>query len=234
MNLTKRGFVRLKMANLKAFRVLNKKLGFEYDIIIKIIALCKIWGEIMNIVSPIKNRKQLEAMKSFLKGKDIRDYLMFMVGISSALRISDILKLKVKDIWDGKKPTEFIMLNEKKTGKPKRFPITKNLSKAIMQFMKEYDLEQDDFIFQSRKGDKKAITRSHAAYILSNAADYVGIKEPISTHSMRKSWGYWAYKSGVSLALIMEALNHSSIANTRKYLGITQEDLDNVYMNLNL
>ena len=62
----------------------------------------------------------------------------------------------------------------------------------------------------------------------------VGIKEPISTHSMRKTWGYWAYKSGTSLALIMEALNHSSITNTRKYLGITQDDLDNVYMSLNL
>lgn len=173
-------------------------------------------------------------MKSFLKGKDVRDYLMFMVGISSALRISDILALRVKDIWDRKKPQEFIMLNEKKTGKAKRFPITKNLNKAILQFMKEYNLEQDDYVFQSRKGKNKPITRQQAAFILSHAGDYVGIKEAISTHSMRKTWGYWAYKSGVSLALIMEALNHSSISNTRKYLGITQDDLDDVYMNLNL
>nr|WP_274596921.1 site-specific integrase [Clostridium beijerinckii] len=196
--------------------------------------MCKIRGKIVNTVNPIRDKKQLEAMKSFLKGKDTRDYLMFMVGISSALRISDILRLRIKDIWTGRKPQEFIMLNEKKTGKAKRFPITKNLNKAIFQFMKEYDLEQEDYVFQSRKGNKKPITRSHAAYIISNAADYVGIKEPISTHSMRKSWGYWAYKSGVSLALIMEALNHSSIANCRKYLGITQDDLDDVYMSLNL
>lgn len=188
----------------------------------------------MNTVNPIRDKKQLEAMKGFLKGKDTRAYLMFMVGISSALRISDILRLKTKDIWTGKKPQEFIMLNEKKTGKAKRFPITKNLNRAILQFMKTYDLEQDEYLFQSRKGNKKPITRQHAAYILSQAGDYVGIKEPISTHSMRKTWGYWAYKSGVSLALIMEALNHSSIANTRKYLGITQEDLDDVYMSLNL
>ena len=100
--------------------------------------------------------------------------------------------------------------------------------------MGKYNLERDDYIFQSRKGDKKPIARQHAAYILSQAGDYVGIKEPISTHSMRKTWGYWAYKSGVSLALIMQALNHSSISDTRKYLGITQDDLDNVYMSLNL
>lgn len=173
-------------------------------------------------------------MKSYLKGKNIRDYLLFMVGISSALRISDILNLKVKDIWDGKKPTSFIYLNEKKTGKAKRFPITKNLEKAIILFMKESKYEQEEYIFQSRKGNNKPITRQRASTIISTSADYIGIEEPISTHSMRKTWGYWAYKSGVSLALIMEALNHSSIANTKKYLGITQEDLDYVYMNLNL
>lgn len=188
----------------------------------------------MNTVSPIRDKKQLEAMKSFLKGKDVRDYLMLIVGISSALRISDILRLKVKDVWDGRKPQEFIILKEKKTGKVKRFPITKNLNKAIVLFMKEYDLDQDDYVFRSRKGNNKPITRQQAAHILSEAADYVGIKEPISSHSMRKTWGYWAYKSGISIALIMEALNHSSITNCRKYLGITQDDLDNVYMLLNL
>lgn len=188
----------------------------------------------MNTVNPIRDRKQLEAMKGFLKGRSTRDYLMFMIGISSALRISDILKLKVKDVWDGKRPTEFISLNEKKTGKAKRFPVTKNLYKAIILFMNKYEYEQEDFLFQSRKGNGEVITRQRAAKILSEAADYVGIKEPISTHSMRKTWGYWAYKSGVNIALIMEALNHNSIASTKKYIGITQEDLNDVYMSLNL
>lgn len=188
----------------------------------------------MNTVNPIRDKKQLEVMKNYLKGKNIRDYLMFMIGISSALRISDILKLKVKDVWDGKRPVEFIILKEKKTNKLKRFPISKNLNKAILLFMKEYDLEQEEFILKSRKGENTPVTRQQAAHIISLAADYVGIKETISTHSMRKTWGYWAYKSGVSLALIMEALNHSSISNTRKYLGITQDDLDDVYMSLNL
>lgn len=187
----------------------------------------------MNVVSPIKDKKQIEMMKLYLKEKSKRDYLMFVVGISSALRISDILKLNVKDVWDGKKTKEFIYLNEEKTGKYKRFPITENLQKAIKDYIKEYNPQEDDYLFTSRKGDKP-ITRQHAALILSRAGDFVGIKEPISTHSMRKTWGYWAYKSGVSLALIMDVLNHSSISNTKKYLGITQEDLDDVYLNLNL
>lgn len=187
----------------------------------------------MNTVSPIRDKKQIEMMKLYLKEKSIRDYLMFMVGISSALRISDILKLKVSSVWDGKKPTTYISLYEKKTGKYKKFPISENFQKAIKEYIKEYNPSQEDFLFFSRKGDKP-ITRQQASLILSTAGDYIGIKEPINTHSMRKTWGYWAYKSGVSLAHIMEALNHSSIANTKKYLGITQEEMDDIYMNLNL
>ena len=141
----------------------------------------------MNTVNPIRDRKQLEAMKGFLKGGSTRDYLMFMIEISSALRISDILKLKVKDVWDGKRPTEFISLNEKKTEKAKRFPVTKNLYKAIILFMNKYEYEQEDFLFQSRKGNGEVITRQRVATILSEAVDYVGIKEPITTHSMRKT-----------------------------------------------
>lgn len=234
LNLTQCYYVRLRIAISEVYKDFYGKADIEYDTIAEMLILCKIGGEVVNTVSPIRDKKQIEVMKSFLKARDIRNYLLFMVGISSALRISDILKLQVSDIWDGRKPKEFIMLNEKKTGKSKQFPITKNLNKAIIEFMKEYDLKLDDYIFQSRKGNKKAITRQHAAYILSEAGDYIGIKEPISTHSMRKTWGYWAYKSGVSLVLIMEALNHSSIASTKKYLGITQDDLDNVYMALNL
>lgn len=187
----------------------------------------------VNIVSPIRDKKQIELMKMYLRDKSKRDYLLFLVSISSALRISDILKLKVEDVWDGRRPKKFIVLNEEKTGKYKRFPITENLQKAIKEYMKEYRPNQGDWLFFSRKGNK-AITRQQASNILSQAGEYVGIKEPINTHSMRKTWGYWAYKTGASLAHIMEALNHSSIANTKKYLGITQEELDDIYLNLNL
>lgn len=192
----------------------------------------------MNTVQPLRDKKDIEKMKSYLKDRNPRDYLMFMIGISSALRISDILELKVSDVWDGKKPKTHIDVREKKTGKRKRFAISPNLEKAIREYVKSSQLTQDDYLLTSNKpdefGNPKAISRQQAHDILSNAADWIGIKDPVSTHTMRKTWGYWAYKSGVSLALIMEALNHSSIANTKKYLGITQDDLDEVYINLNL
>lgn len=192
----------------------------------------------MNTVQPLRDKKDIQRMKNYLKEKNPRDYLMFMIGISSALRISDILRLKVSDVWDGKKVKTHIDIREKKTDKSKRFAISPNLEKALREYIKSNKLSQEDYLIISNKldkdGNKRAISRQQAHDIISNAADWVGIKDPTSNHTMRKTWGYWAYKSGVSLALIMEALNHSSIANTKKYLGITQDDLDELYISLNL
>lgn len=189
----------------------------------------------MKVVHPIRDIKQLEAVKAYLRGKNKRDYLLFMVGISSALRISDILKLELNQVWDGKKPKKFIEVNEKKTGKYKRFPITPNLAKGIKEYMKEYpDKSQEDYLFASRKGRNHSISRQYAATILNEACDMVGVKERFGTHGMRKTWGFFAFKKGISLDYICIALNHSSIAETKRYLGILQEDLDNLYLEINL
>ena len=115
----------------------------------------------LKVVHPIREIKQLEAVKGYLRGKNKRDFLLFMVGVSSALRISDILKLKVKQVWDGKKPVAFIEINEKKTGKYKRFPITPNLAKAVKEYVKEYPNKiQEDYLFTSRKGINKPISQT--------------------------------------------------------------------------
>ncbi|MEH7076225.1 site-specific integrase [Neobacillus drentensis] len=186
------------------------------------------------MVSPIREKKQLEAVKGYLRGRNKRDFLLFMVGISSALRISDILRLKVKDVWNGKKPVEYVDLHEKKTGKYKRFPVTPNLNKAIKEYMAEYNGNPDDYLFVSRVGKNKPISRQYANMMLNEACDMVGITEPFGSHGMRKTWGYWAFKGGISLDYVSIALNHRSIAETKRYLGLLQEDLDNIYLQVNL
>ena len=62
----------------------------------------------------------------------------------------------------------------------------------------------------------------------------VGVIENVGTHTLRKTWGYWAWKNGVPLQIIMEVLNHSSIIVTKRYLGITQDEINEAYMRLNL
>ncbi len=188
----------------------------------------------MKTVGPIRDKRQIELVKMYLKNKNIRDYLMFVMGINCNLRIGDLLRLKVSDVWKGRKCNEYIELSEQKTGKFKKVKINESMERAIKEYIKEVAPKKEDFLFKSTRGKNKPISRQQAHYILSTAGDYCGLEEPLAPHSLRKTWGYWAWKNGISLVLIMEALNHSSISITKRYLGITQEDIDNVYINLNL
>lgn len=92
----------------------------------------------------------------------------------------------------------------------------------------------DDHIFKSREGVNSPITRQQALNILKGAAFAVGIKDIVGTHTLRKTWGYHAWKSGFSPALIMETLNHSNLSVTKRYLGIQQDDINDLYDSLNI
>ena len=175
-------------------------------------------------------------MKKYLKEKSTRDYCLFVLGINSGLRISDLLNLQVKDVVDDSgKLKDRIHLIEQKTGKAKDFPISSTAAKAIKDNLSLLSVkEPTSCLFPSRKGTS-AITRVQAWRILNDAAVHSGLdKDAIGTYTMRKTFGYHAYKKGMDITVIQKLLNHSSTAVTLSYIGITRDDLDNVYLNLNL
>ena len=182
----------------------------------------------MELVEPIRNKKQIETLKKYLKGQDIRNYLLFVLGINSGLRISDLLKLTIEDVQN----KERITIREQKTGKLKDFPIGETCKKAINEYLKTTGITRGT-LFISRKGGKP-ITRVQAYRILSEAAKTIGIIEPIGTHTLRKTFGYFAYINGTDITRIQRLLNHSTPSVTLSYIGITKEELDNVYISLNL
>lgn len=182
----------------------------------------------MKIVEPIRDKKKIDSMKRYLKGKNVRDYVLFVLGINSGLRISDLLNLQVEDV-QGK---ERIRLKEKKTGKTKDFPLSDSSRKIIDDYLKTTKLSAGP-LFPSRKGSA-AISRVQAYLIVNEAADAVGIKDAVGTHTLRKTFGYWAYQQGIDITRIQQLLNHSSPGVTLRYIGITREELDSVYINLNL
>ncbi|WP_025843746.1 site-specific integrase [Brevibacillus agri] len=187
----------------------------------------------MELVQPIRDEKKIKAMvKVLLSNK--RDLLLFILGINSGLRISDILNMKVSDVIDEKgKPKQYYELKEEKTGKYKRFPFGERIQKAIMDYLKDYNGDRDRPLFASRKGNK-AISRQQAWQILNDAAKAVGIEDNIGTHTLRKTFGYHAYRSGVDIAILQKIFNHSAPSVTMRYIGITQDEIDNVYINMNL
>jgi integrase len=185
----------------------------------------------LEFVEPIRDRKRIEAMKEILKASNIRNYVLFTMGINSGLQISDLLNLKVKDVFDGKNIRERITVREGNTGKTKNFLISDTVDKAL----KEYDVSSmsiDAFLFPSQKGVQR-ISRIQAYRILNAAAKTLNM-DNIGTHTLRKTFGYHAYLAGIDISRIMEQLNHFSQKETLKYIGISRDEIDEIYLNLNL
>ena len=188
----------------------------------------------MEFVQPIRDKKQIEAIKKILKAANLRDFALFVLGINSGLRISDLLKLKVSDVMDEHNVLkDRINLREQKTGKVKEFPLGATTVKALKEYLGTREVSPEAVLFPSRKGGG-ALTRQQAYNILNDAARAIGIKEQIGTHTLRKTFGYWAYKAGVDITRIQKLLNHSSPSITLAYIGITRDELDNIYLSLNL
>lgn len=188
----------------------------------------------MEFVQPIKDKKKLEAIKKVLKADSLRNYAVFILGINSGLRISDLLSLKVSDVLDEKnRLKDRVIIKEKKTGKNKEFPFGNTTKVALKEYLNSFEYASHMYLFPSKKGGL-SLSRQQAYRIINDAARAVGIKERIGTHTLRKTFGYWAYQQGVDITRIQKLLNHSAPSVTLAYIGITQEELDNVYLTLNL
>lgn len=185
----------------------------------------------MNLVQPIRNKRDIERMKKALGNP--RDRLLFVFGINSSLRISDILKLTVGDV----RGKDMLTLREQKTGKAKKFPMNQSIVAAVKTLVPS-DSPAESLLFPSRKGcpngHVKPISRVQAYRVLNEAARRAGIDCEIGTHTLRKTFAYHAYKAGADLSVLQSVLNHSSQRETLKYIGIVQDDIDNVYIAINL
>lgn len=178
----------------------------------------------MNFVEPIRKKEDLEEMKSYLRKSGERDYILFVCGIYSTLRISDLLPLKKKDFLG-----EHLLLVEKKTQKKKKIYISAKLRRELKPYLLK--LKDDDHLFKSQKGHNKPITRTTAYRILSTAGEACGLKR-IGTHSMRKTFGYQYYQKTKNLAVLQELFSHSSEAITLRYIGINQDMLDKAFKDI--
>ncbi|GIN93272.1 site-specific recombinase [Siminovitchia terrae] len=171
-------------------------------------------------VQPIRSLEKINDMKwSLKKWCGERDYILFLLGINAGLRISDLLELKVKEI----KGKQSIIIREGKTKKPRTIYLT-NIYEELNDYIS--GLGDSGWLFPSRKG-MRPITRIQAYRQLNKAARMVDIENGIGTHTMRKTFGYWHYKQFKDVAELQNILNHSHPKITLKYIGITDEQIEN-------
>ncbi|ECD6517262.1 site-specific integrase [Salmonella enterica subsp. enterica] len=185
----------------------------------------------MEYVHPIRDNRIVEAMKELLKEKNERDYILFLIGINTGFRVSDILKLTVKDV----KNLDYIRRREIKTGKNRRAPINDELKRALKKYIKGKD--DKEYLIKSRQRDKdgnqKAIDRSRAYVIIREAAIDCGFRDTVGTHTMRKTFAYRHYRKHNNLAALKKILNHDTEEYTMAYIGLEDDYLERTIMELN-
>lgn len=188
----------------------------------------------MNTTHPIRDKHDVRRLAEHcLEQNKLRNHALIVLGVHTALRIGDLLSLKWDDVYDFEKGCVFphITITEAKTGKKKTIAINHAIVSALSRLAKQVALENHAVIENPRTG--KAISRVQAYRIIRSAAEAVAIGR-VSCHSLRKTFGYHAWKDGAPLAVIMEIYNHSSFAVTRRYLGVAQDDKNEVYLGLKL
>ncbi|MBA7591279.1 Tyrosine recombinase XerD [subsurface metagenome] len=191
----------------------------------------------MNEVQPIRDKKKIRAIKGNLKRRDPRGFLLFTMGINTGLRISDILKLKVEDVKERSgEIKEFLDLSEKKTRKPRHIYINDEVENALEYYFDKtrlYDL--DRYLFTALDSKKNVpIGRVGVWKIINKWCREVGIKGRVGTHTLRKTAGYQMRMAGVSLELIQEVLGHQNMQITKRYIGITNDEVTRVLKNFNI
>lgn len=155
----------------------------------------------MNVVEPIRSKRDLRKIEAILRKQSLRDLLFFTIGTNCGLRISDILNLDVSDV----RGKQYINIVERKTGKPKRFPINAKLKPMFEKFTQGRELHEPLFlsVFNNR------MERTQCYRIINDACKKAGIEYKIGTHTLRKTFGYHHYQKYRDVAKDFQSFNTS-------------------------
>lgn len=176
-----------------------------------------------------------EIEQYFLTKSQLRNRAMFAIQRFAGYRISEVLSLKIKDLFtpDGNMVGKVWVSpsNMKKNGDRMAIPVHDRMEEAVMQHVEQLR-EQDGFsrdwyIFQSRKGDNKPITNVQAIRILKKATNALNIYDRVGTHSMRKTFGMRVYENtGHDIRATQKAFGHKNVETTLHYIGADTEKIN--------
>ncbi|MGO3848687.1 MAG: tyrosine-type recombinase/integrase [Pseudoalteromonas prydzensis] len=182
---------------------------------------------------PIKNTADINAVHRVLtRWGNVREAECFIIGCNFALRVGDLLKIKLEQV-----KSDTIILNEQKTGKQREITINNNAKSAIDRLINWYQLQnvEPTYLFQATgnraKKLSKPITARYLNMKLAAASEALQLGLSLSSHSMRKSFGYNAYVSGVDVRYLQILFNHRTELQTLTYIGISKKTISDVYLN---
>jgi len=178
-------------------------------------------------VEPVKELKDIKMIKKILQDKP-RDLCLFVLGINTNLRASDLLKIKVSQV-SHLQPEDELTLKETKTGKARRINLNKVVINSIQRLLSSTDYNDQDHLFTGQRGQ---LTVSSVNRLVKQWAGAINLKGNYGAHTLRKTWGYHqriTFQRGVPE--LMVAFNHSSQRETLEYLCIQPEEIKSLYLN---
>ena len=177
-----------------------------------------VWSDAMNLI------------RKLAKDENFKMSLLIALGCFTGLRISDILALR----WEQILSTEEFTIIEKKTGKKRVLRLNSQLQQHIQECYEHIKpISVKSPILVSQKGTVFSIQRINV--ILKEIKRKYRLKvKNFSCHSLRKTFGRQVYNmnsenSELALVKLMELFNHSSLAITKRYLGLRQEEILQTY-----
>lgn len=198
-----------------------------------------------NKVHPVRDTKDLEDCFVFLRREinavnvnfhptqkriKTRNYYLFLLGMNIGLRITDLLKITAGQINKG-----YIQLREEKTGKLQQIHANQEiLNEIVRNYIKKFDLDDDTYLFYSRQGFNKPMTRQNASRVIKEVSTALNWNFPVNTHTFRKTFGYHYYKETKDVVTLQLLFNHRDQRTTLIYIGIIQDDLDEARKNFKL
>lgn len=177
------------------------------------------------VVDPIRDVKAIKRIKTLLAGNP-RNLALFVLGINSNLRASDLVKITVGQVRHLKAGDE-LTLKEKKTSKTRRITLNKVVFEAIQGLLAGQALGDNDPLFRSQRGEELTVSSVHR--LVKSWCRDAGLQGNFGSHSLRKTFGFHARKAGLSLPILVELFNHSSQRQTLAYLGIQPEEIRDAY-----
>jgi integrase len=180
-----------------------------------------------------------QVKRCFLGAFAARDYALFILGIKSGFRISEILSLKLGDVFDNGKIQDRVYVRRKhmKGRNEGRCVVLHPAAKTSIQSWIDQLIANgatsDTYIFKSRNGTNKPITRVQAWKMLTRIYGAAGLSGSLGTHSLRKTFADRIYdKLGHDLLKTQRALGHRDIKSTISYLAFKQEDIDDAILSI--
>jgi integrase len=178
-------------------------------------------------VEPIRELKDIQTIKKLLADKP-RDFALFVLGINTNLRASDLLSLTAGQVR-GLKPGDDLELKEKKTGKLRRLTLNQACISVLQALLASRPYQDEDTLFVGQRGP---LTVSYLNRLVKAWARLVNLTGNYGSHSLRKTWGYHQRVSfGTDIPTLMVCFNHSTQRQTLDYLCIQPSEIRDVYLN---